>query len=324
MNENIRAEIALIERILSEGLVREAKWWEFLHKRLIDAGWIELSRRKGEWCLCGIARPQLEARLNDLWITRADDLILLQKHGLSPFNPKHLEHLPALRADTPQTPNLINRRTWSSISGVGPKEKSLVDISTKDAVLTHDAISRFRPNLGLEMEIDGCTMPIGEMVQSLNEFALSERGLRKISKFKGILPSTIITVENLGSYIDLTLPSDMLAIFSPGTDIRCAVQLMKFFPDVNWVHFGDIDPKGIQIVYMLAKAISRHPRIYIPTFVGDYLKRTQKKKVIWQETYGLPILSILKDEKVGIFQEIFMLDNRLSFDIENFARMETN
>lgn len=322
MNAIIQSEIALIERILSTGLVREAKWWEFLRKRFIDAGWIDLSKRKGEWHLCEKARAQVEVRLNSLWISRADDLVLLQKHGLNSLNPKHLDYLPALRAGTPQAPTLINRRTWYSISGVGPKEKSLVNTSVKDVVLTHDAITRFRPNLGLEMEIDGHTMAISDMAQSLNEFSLSERGLHKVSKFKGILPSTIITVENLGSYIDLILPADMLAIFSPGTDIRCAVQLMKFFPEVNWIHFGDIDPEGIQIAYMLAAALSRQPKVYIPTFAKDYLNRTQKRKVIWRETYGIPVLAALQEKKVGIFQEIFMLDDRLSIDIENFARLE--
>ncbi len=186
----------------------------------------------------------------------------------------------------------------------------------------YPTISRFRPNRGLEIEIDGHTMAISEMAQSLNEFSLSERGLRKVSKFKGILLSTIITVENLGSYIDLTLPSDMLAIFSPGTDIRSAVQLLKFFPVTKWIHFEDIDPEGIKIAYMIAKAVSRQPHIYIPSFAGDYLNRSQKKKVVWRETYGLPILSILQEKKVGIFQEIFMLDSRLCSDIEIFALLE--
>ena len=172
------------------------------------------------------------------------------------------------------------------------------------------------------MEIDGHTMAISGLAQSLNEFSLSERGLRKVSRFKGILPSTIITVENLGSYIDLTLPSDMLAIFSPGTDIRSAIQLLKFFPDSKWIHFGDIDPKGIQIAYMLAETLSRQPNIYIPSFAEDYLNRCQKQKVVWQETYGLPLLAILQKKKAGIFQEVFMLDDRLSSDIENFVRLE--
>ena len=114
----------------------------------------------------------------------------------------------------------------------------------------------------------------------------------------------------------------MLAIFSPGTDIRSAIQLLKFFPTTKWIHFGDIDSEGIKIAYMIAKAVSRQPHIYIPSFAGDYLNRSQKKKVVWQETYGLPILAILQEKKVGIFQEVFMLDSRLCGDIENFARLE--
>ncbi|MEQ1739233.1 MAG: Wadjet anti-phage system protein JetD domain-containing protein [Methyloglobulus sp.] len=322
MNANTQAEIALLERILSTGLVREAKWWEFLQKRFIDAGWLESSKRKGDWSLCDSARTQVEARLNSLWPTRADDLVLLHRHSLTSLNPKHLDYLPALRADSPKTPVLINRRTWYSISGVGPKKKSLLNTPKDDVVLTQDTISRFRPNLGLEMEIDGHTMAISDLAQTLTEFSLSERGLRKVSAFKGILPSTIVTVENLGSYIDLALPSDMLVIFSPGTDIRSAIQLLKFFPVTKWIHFGDIDPEGIKIAYMIAKAVSRQPHIYIPSFAGDYLNRSQKKKVVWHETYGLPILSILKEKKIGIFQEIFMLDDRLSSDIENSVRLE--
>lgn len=322
MNTNIQSEIALIERLLSTGLVREAKWWEFLRKRFSDAGWIELSKRKGEWHLLDQAKRHVEARLNTLWTTRVTDLVLLQSNGLNSFNPKHLAYLPALRADTPKASNLINRRTWYSISGVGPKEKSLVSATARDVVLTHDALTRFRPNMGLEMELDGQTIAISDIAHSLGEFSLSERGLRKHPKFKGILPSAIITVENLGSYIDLPLPSDMLAIFSPGTDIRCAVQLMKFFPNVNWIHFGDIDPEGVQIAHTLAAALTRQPQIYIPSFAEDYLKRTQKRTVVWQKTYGLSFLAALQKIEAGIFQEIFMLDERLRVDIENFARLE--
>ncbi|MGZ8181383.1 MAG: Wadjet anti-phage system protein JetD domain-containing protein [Methylobacter sp.] len=322
MNTNIQSEIALIERLLSTGLVREAKWWDFLRKRFSDAGWIELSKRKGEWHLLDQAKRHVEVRLNTLWATRVTDLVLLQSNGLNAFNPKHLAYLPALRADTPKASNLINRRTWYSISGVGPKEKSLVSAIAKDVVLTHDALTRFRPNVGLEMEVDGHTIAISDIAHSLGEFSLSERGLRKLPKFKGILPSTIITVENLGSYIDLPLPSDMLAIFSPGTDIRCAVQLMKFLPNVNWIHFGDIDPEGIKIAHTLAVALTRQPQIYIPSFAEDYLKRTQKRKVVWQETYGLPFLVALQKMEAGIFQEIFMLDERLGVDIDNFARLK--
>jgi hypothetical protein len=36
----------------------------------------------------------------------------------------------------------------------------------------------------------------------------------------------------------------------------------------------------------------------------------------------IPILAALQEKKVGIFQEIFMLDDRLSVDIENFAQVQ--
>lgn len=322
MNTNVQFEISLIERLLSSGQAQEAKWWNFLRKRFSDAGWIELSKRKGVWHLCDKARAQVEVRLDSLWGTRADDLVLLHRNELSALNPKHLAYLPALRAETPQTPTLINRRTWYAISGVGPKQKSLLSAKEQDVVLTHDAVTRFRPNVGLEIEVEGNTIKISDITQLVGEFSLSERGLRKLPKFKGVVPSAIITVENIGSYIDLPLPSDMLAIFSPGADIRCAVQLIKFFPDVNWIHFGDIDPEGVKIAHTLAAALDRQPQVYIPSFAKDYLKRSQKREVVWNETYGLPLLSVLQNMKAGIFQEVFMLDKRLEGDIENFARLK--
>ena len=104
MNAIIQSEIALIERILSTGLVREAKWWEFLRKRFIDAGWIELSKRKAEWSLCEKARAQIEIRLNALWVTRANDLVLLQKHGLNSLNPKHLDYFASSQSRYPASP----------------------------------------------------------------------------------------------------------------------------------------------------------------------------------------------------------------------------
>jgi len=318
MTNNNLSEIALIERILQLGKVKEAKWWDFARKRFVDAGWIIQSRRKGEWNLIENAKSQIEIRLNNLWPTRDSDTLLLYKNSLDPLNPKHLQYLPALRKQTSSKHKIINRRSLYSASGIGPKQKSLLINAADNVVITHDAISRFRPNSGLVLKIGSYSLNFDDVIETLHEFSLSERALMKEVEFKGKLPKTIITVENLGSYIDIVLPDNVLVIFSPGSDLRSATQLMKYFPEVNWIHFGDIDPEGMQIAHNLAKVLSREVNIYIPSFTREYISRAQKKNVTWDKTYGIEVLESLKEKDIGIYQEIFMLDERLTKDIESY------
>lgn len=319
MNKKTLCEIALIERILKLGFANDAKWWDFLRNRFVDAGWITQSSRKGQWLIIENSRQQIEFRLNTIWSTRDTDILLLQDNNLDILNPKHLEYLPALREKKSSTLKVLNRRNLYSVSGVGPKQKSIIQNSSVDSLITHDAISRFRPNAGLILEINDFLLNLDDVIQTLNEFSISERAIINGLKFKGNLPKTIITIENLGVYIDLVLPEHTLVVFSPGSDIRCATQLLKFFTEANWIHFGDIDPEGIKIAHSLGKALLREPKIYIPSFTNEYLNRAQKKNVIWDNTYGIAVLDILKENKVGIFQEIFILDERLSSDIEKFS-----
>ena len=67
-----------------------------------------------------------------------------------------------------------------------------------------------------------------------------------------MLPRAVITCENLGAYIDLPANESTLVIYSPGADTEAAVALLKMFPAAQWMHFGDLDPEGVEISKRIA------------------------------------------------------------------------
>lgn len=315
-------EIALLARLIECGAAQEsARTLDLIH-RYEKACWLMPSSRRGEWIIRDGVMVALKDRLARLLPQWENDFNLLGAHGLDPKKPQDIEALPALRM-SPTATGMVNRRNWTAAGGLGPKRKGVLDT---EATLTSDWVMRLRPNRGLIANWAEHSADLWDMSSIWTECPIPQRKWLGFQSFTGVLPATIITCENLGAYIDLPLPEDALCVFSPGTHIEYAVELLNGLPDANWVHFGDIDPEGLAIGDQISAAAGREVRRYIPSFCMEYLERdmAQKKNVQWEATSGHPIMEMLAVRREGVFQEVFMLDDRLGDDIRSFCTQTLN
>ncbi len=315
----ISLEIASLGRLIETGSIKEVMRNKVLIKRFETAMWIERSNRKSEWSLRDGSVVELKERISDIAPNWIIDFEYLRAMNLDPYDPSVLEMLPILKQRN--IPNgLTNRRNWNAITGSSPKHTSRIKCKSR---LTSDWVLRFRPNSGLKAIFKGTEIDLDDTSGFYTECVFPERMWFGFDRFKGRFPRVIITCENLGAYIDLPVPEDVMVIYSPGRDIVSAMELLKQFSDVVWFHFGDIDPYGVDIARSIATGIQREVSFYIPTFAKEYLPGSALgKDQSWKEISGFSesVMAELQKTNSRIFQEVFMLDQRLSNDLEKYCQ----
>ena len=303
-------EIASLGRLLENGAIKQVARNGQLITRWQTARWVAPGPRKGEWRARAESLSQIEGRMSALAPTWREDFSFLRSMALDPFDPRVLEALPVLRRQKAIT-GLVNRRNWNAAAGLGPKHSPQI---ASTATLTRDWIVRLRPNRGLRALFGDHEMDLHEMASRLTECALPERLWLRFRAFAGTLPTNVITCENLGAYVDLPLPPTAMAVFSPGADIEAAAALLNALPDTKWVHFGDIDPDGLEIAENLGRETGRAVQFYVPSFSEEYLPG-RPTETPWKAIPDRPIFYELKRTRKRIFHEVFMLDGRLSDDM---------
>lgn len=304
-------EIALLARLLEIGEIHEGQKIKNLISRYSTARWIIPGKRRSTWVLRVEERTTVQTRLELLLPSWQQDFELLRSKSLDPFKAAAIEALPMLRREvSPKT--MINRRNWNAASGAGPKHTAQIHA---DVVLTSDWVMRFRPNKGLVSITDGGEIDLWGTAAIWTECSYPERAWMRSTQLAGMFPELIITCENLGPYIDLPVAETTLVVFSPGQNTQTAVALLKALPEVPWMHFGDMDPKGVEIATRIAAESDRPLRLFIPSFAEEYLDASKPVKTPWGDIPDNPILISLKKMNKGIFQEVFMLDDRLSEEI---------
>lgn len=302
------AEIACLARLLETGTIRAGRKNAALIHRFETARWVMLGSRKEEWVLRSGKAPDLENRLSILLPTWRADFELLRSIGRDYFDVSDIAALPMLRRNTNPSERMVNRRNWNAAVGQGPKHKAKIP---SQCLHTKDWVLRFRPNKGLEGVNDKGIIDLAEMAAEWTECVIPERAWVGFKAFSGVLPRVVITCENLGAYIDLPASESTLVIYSPGADTEAAVALLKMFSAAMWMHFGDLDPEGIDIAKRIAGEIEQDMKLLIPFFAEDYLDAAKPVETAWGEVPDIPLLVALKEKKKRIFQEVFMLDGRL-------------
>jgi hypothetical protein len=310
MTDEEAYEAEMIERLLSGREVSESAKAMGLLRRFHDAGWAVPSGRRNRWCVAPDATSALARRLDTLWPTRERDRPLLQEARLPLDKASAFLHLPSLRRKFSDVAGFINLHTWSTLFGAGPKKSAWRDPG-EHVVLTNDVMSRIRPNEGLHFIKDGTITRLDEVARSLTEAGIPQRAILAGGRFGGRLPALIVTIENLGAFVDTKSPDSVMLVYSPGFDLRAAEQIVKILPAVPWVHFGDLDPEGLLIWTALRRATGRACQLHIPSFAFDYIDIAQKPEVPWGLIPDHPVLATLKANGRGIFQEAFVLDPRL-------------
>jgi len=310
-------EIACLARLLETGTIRAGRKNEALIHRFETARWVTLGSRKEEWVLRSGKAPDLENRLSILLPTWRLDFDLLRSIGRDHFDASDIAALPMLRRNINASGRMINRRNWNAAVGLGPKHKAKIP---PQGSLTKDWVLRIRPNKGLMGLMDKAEVDLYSLASVWTECVIPERAWIVFGGFSGVIPQTIITCENLGAYIDFPAHETTLVVFSPGADTEAAIALLKMFPAAVWMHFGDLDPEGIDIAKRIAGEVGREISLLIPYFAHDYLDAAKPVETAWGEVPDIPLLLTLKEKKKRIFQEVFMLDGRL---VESLAIMQT-
>ena len=124
----------------------------------------------------------------------------------------------------------------------------------------------------------------------------------------------MVSCENLGADIDLEVPDDVLLVYSPWANSGAAVALMSLLLAVSWIHFGDLDPEGIGIAHQIGRKLNREPRLLISSFAEDYIDAAKPTLIPWADDYRHSVLKELKERQKRLFQEVFVLDERLRTD----------
>jgi len=314
---NDAAEIACLARLLETGSIRAGKKNKALIRRFESARWVKIGSRKDEWVLRPDKATDLENRLTLLLPSWSVDFELLRSIGRDHFDPSDIDALPMLRRNTNTPPGrMVNRRNWNAAVGLGPKHKAKI---LPQSLLTKDWVLRIRPNKGLMGATSKGDVNLYDIALTWTEFVITERAWMGISGFFGVLPATIITCENLGAYIDLPSRETTLVVYSPGADTEAVVALLKMLPDVPWMHFGDLDPEGVAIAGHIAKETGRVLKLAIPDFAMDYLDAGKPVETPWGDIPDVEILKKLKGKGKRIFQEVFMLDDRLPMGLERMG-----
>lgn len=306
-------EIVTLGRLIELGIIKLSTRNNQLIKRLEVARWIEPTGRKGEWRLRDGALSKIADRIDILLPCWQQEFKFLRSLDLDPLEPRSIESLAMLRKNQVAV-GMVNRRNWNAATGLGPKHSSQKQAS---ATLTKDWVMRFRPNAGLYGIFDTNKIDLWKLSETLSECIIPERLWLRFERFEGVLPSLIISCENLGAYVDLVVPDSAMVIYAPGADIETAAELLRHFPHTDWIHFGDVDPDGLKIAENLAKEVSRQLHFFVPSFAEEYLPG-RPVKTPWAEIPDTNVFRKLRRSRTRLFQEVFMLDPRLSSDIATF------
>lgn len=242
----------LLELLISGGLRRRKRQAAAL-AQLESLGWTRRAVRSDRVELVGRHREQLAACLDGAWPEWREIAADLARLDLPP-TPGGMKELAqrrrAARAAGLALPERLNRHTAAALVGrhskaaLGPFEQVVFD----RVDLTDDGLVRMRPSRALSLATTGGIVDACELADLLGEVVLTERALRDGTRLAGARPRAVLTVENLGAYIDAWVPDDVLVVHIPGWNTRLARLLLEPLRETPLVHFGDLDPNGVAIV----------------------------------------------------------------------------
>ncbi|KUM03718.1 hypothetical protein KIF53_15975 [Chromobacterium subtsugae] len=312
---------ALALNLLLQGEIRRAVTSAPLIEHLDDLGIvIPIRERKDIFQLVPVRltdyRHYLAVRWPDYAIAEAHFTGLNEKASAAGLRELRREHL-----DLPTGIKRLNRKTWSAFAGAHSKSRETA--TPTGVTLTTDDLLRARVNDGLCLQ-----GPSGEyfdltLWQRLTtEVILPERAFDAEWQFIGTFPDFILTVENLGTFVDLPKPPGCLLLHSPGWNTALASRLIGCLPsEIPWVHFGDLDPNGIRIPEALEVA-ERHPVFWIPDATAVVVDtHSLPFRAPWPDCTVLshPTLLRLKETQRWLEQETIILTPEFAVELAELS-----
>lgn len=268
-----RIQAALLTLWQSGSITRSAARGALI-EHLLDAGLLGRTTRAHEYALPNTRRDQFATFLSNIWLQWQETLAALSDAGL----PTTAEGLVQLQRGTPLAgtlPPLLHYKTYQARFAM--HSKAAATTPPPGSELTNDDVLRLRTPAGFRLTIDDKRIECDALMEIAGEVVLPERALRRLVATDAE-PRCLLTVENLGAYVDLPEQDGLLLLHQPGWNSRLALMFIeRLSVSIPWYHFGDLDPKGLAI-YQSLNAGTRCPQLWIPDFWLDY-----------EETHALPL-----------------------------------
>ncbi len=230
----------------------------------------------------------------------------------------------AKRLNGLNVPSMIHCKTITAILGRHSKTgvSKRLAAALPNTIITTDQTCRLYANKGLELKVeDGFTQSCDPLMAILGEVAVPERAFLCGLQLCGTMPKVVFTVENKGAFIDFPVTADkILVVFVPGNDQALAVQLLSLLPsDIPHYHFGDLDPKGVEIYYGIAKKVPQASKLFVPKSWSDHYDVSLANKKCWPVIDGdiakISLIRTLMADGTWLEQESILLDPRVAADI---------
>lgn len=295
------------------------------NERVINAfavhGWITHTSRRDEYAITESGRAVAEKRLTEHWPTWREDLAAFASLGYSPEDPGSWNLLKRAHASQiPRSLTHINRRTlnaWDrrhSKVAVGPPPKSLAE-----ARVTVDELTRLRLPSGSRLRLQtGEIVDCDRLMANFGEIAIPERAWENIKQIESPNSQVLLSIENKGAFVDCPSVSNVTLLFLPG-DNTVAMQLVTSrMLQQAMLHFGDLDPNGIQIYKNLLRQGFKVQH-FVPGYTEEYLlTHAQPCKAPWPErdyTSFHPVISTLASRSLWLEHEALVLDYRFEAEL---------
>lgn len=255
---------AVALRLLMLGTIRSTKVAEPLLMEVEELGFVVPARHLNAFRLSPHCKEKFRRYLMVRWpqLNDAESVFLACPETISATALRTMRRMPL---GLPVGIKRLNRKTWSAWAGA--HSKSGHRTAPEGVQLTTDEALRLRANAGLEFSGEGGERFAANACQALfGETIIPERGLERNWRLGGNLPKLILTVENIGAYVDLPVPSWLLLIHAPGRNTLLATRFIDRLPsNIPWLHFGDVDPAGLDIgLSIRGQEPGRRPTPWIP------------------------------------------------------------
>ncbi|HDY7744137.1 TPA: hypothetical protein RQK21_003230 [Vibrio vulnificus] len=181
--------------------------------------------------------------------------------------------------------------------------------------VTSDEVIRVRSSkTGLTVTYPSWQQSVDDETEARSECTIPERLWREKHRLSFADIKLIMTVENLGAFVDLPLVEGLVLLYVPGLNLTHTELLASLPATVPWVAFPDYDPNGLSIVQTMANKLGRPARIWLPGYWQDQAAQRSREMIGTSKRGWLdaPSLSLpgLSDVQRWLEQEVLVLDHR--------------
>ena len=320
--QDIEYRAALL-RLWKTGVLKKTRRVLPLAEHLLSLGWVTQSSRREELHLNESGSAQLPTLLDNVWPPWRMTLGRLGEIGL-PLTAAGLQDLARSAREVPPLPRRLHNKTFAALTRAHSKSHSGSAPLPPGLFLTTDGVLRIRPNRGLTLHAGRHRLDCDDLTEALGEVILPERALLDGIRAEGVLPAAVMTVENLGPFVDMPKPEDLLLIHQPGWNTGLSLQFMDVLGEgPPLCHFGDLDPEGLAIYLHLCRQ-KKDYRHFLPSFWDEYVEPfSQELEGGWPEaiadSFSEPLLQRLFAAGAWLEQEPVVLDPRFEGELVGHA-----